>query len=201
MGDLRSSICPDCGKAHSALEDCRDYVLAPTPVGPVWDGTRWSDDDPKTDAEKHAYCMRRTGHCATYLSPNLYALGERDGHDMRPYVKTQPLPRPMSGGHGEVMHRIDHLMPTGDEMRTEITRKIEAGEPLGARPRCLDQGRRVRQWQPHARPRVQQDRAERQAEVALSRRRQEISRRSSDLSWQRRGVHVRQKRQLCSVLR
>lgn len=31
MGDLRTGICPECGKAHGSLDDCRDYVLAPSP--------------------------------------------------------------------------------------------------------------------------------------------------------------------------
>lgn len=31
MTELRTGICPQCGKFHSALEDCRDYVLAPDP--------------------------------------------------------------------------------------------------------------------------------------------------------------------------
>jgi len=29
-------------------------------------------------------------------------------------------------------HVIDHKMPTGDEMRAEMQRKLDAGEPLGA---------------------------------------------------------------------
>lgn len=66
---------------------------------PTWDAAaqRWSDDDPKTDAEKHAYCIRREGHCATYLSPSLYAAAETIGEDMRRYVKNQPLPAIKSG--------------------------------------------------------------------------------------------------------
>lgn len=31
MGDLRNTTCPECGKTHSEIEDCRDYVLAPEP--------------------------------------------------------------------------------------------------------------------------------------------------------------------------
>lgn len=31
MGDLRNATCPKCGKIHSSLESCDDYVLAPTP--------------------------------------------------------------------------------------------------------------------------------------------------------------------------
>jgi len=40
---------------------------------PTWDGYRWSDDDPITDKEKHAYCRRRRGVCATFISASLYA--------------------------------------------------------------------------------------------------------------------------------
>jgi hypothetical protein len=92
MTDLRTGICPQCGKAHNELEDCRDYVLAP--VVHTWDETtkRWDDDDPKTDTEKHNFCLRRSGCPATYVPPNLYAAMEREHYDMRWYVITKPMP-------------------------------------------------------------------------------------------------------------
>lgn len=76
----------------------RQPVMVTLPE-PVWDeaAQRWSDDDPKTDEEKHAYCIRREGHCATYLSPSLYAAAETIGEDMRRYVQVQPLPAIKSG--------------------------------------------------------------------------------------------------------
>lgn len=60
---------------------------------PTWDGTRWSDDDPKTDDEKHAFCKHRTGDYATILPRSLYEAMEREGKtDMRWYVINKPLP-------------------------------------------------------------------------------------------------------------
>lgn len=48
---------------------------------------RWSDDDPKTDAEKHAFCRRRTGSPATIAPPQLYDRMAMLGCDMRWYVR------------------------------------------------------------------------------------------------------------------
>jgi hypothetical protein len=129
MNELRTGICPRCGKFHGDLDDCRDYVLASDPVGRleiehklptseqmrkvvkdklargeslgashvrhVWDAKKkeWDDDHPVTDEEKHAYCIRRTGFCATFLSPALYAEAEREGtFDMRRFVMQRSMP-------------------------------------------------------------------------------------------------------------
>jgi hypothetical protein len=35
MTELRTGICPRCGKFHGDLDDCRDYVLAVDPVGRI----------------------------------------------------------------------------------------------------------------------------------------------------------------------
>lgn len=58
---------------------------------PTWDGTRWSDDAPITDAEKHAFCQRRFGHDAFFCSANLYAAAEKAGVDMRMWVVNKPI--------------------------------------------------------------------------------------------------------------
>lgn len=63
---------------------------------------RMSDDCPVTDAEKHAYCNRHWGHCATYISPTLYDAAEALGRDMRGFVKTQPLPRASVTASGRI---------------------------------------------------------------------------------------------------
>jgi hypothetical protein len=63
-----------------------------------FDGTRWSDDDPKTDREKHEFCRRRTGVCATFLSPSLYAKAESLGYDMRNFVINKSIPVVLSPG-------------------------------------------------------------------------------------------------------
>ena len=46
-----------------------------------------------TDAEKHEWCLRRTGHPAVFLPPSLYDAAERAGCDMRLYVRTRLIPR------------------------------------------------------------------------------------------------------------
>ncbi len=60
----------------------------------TWDETtqRWSDDDPKTDDEKHAFCIRRRGYYATFLTPSMYKMAEETGQDMRWYVINKPIP-------------------------------------------------------------------------------------------------------------
>jgi hypothetical protein len=47
--------------------------------------------DPVTDEEKHAWCMKRTGCGAGFLSPSMYAAAERNGNDMRQYVIQKPI--------------------------------------------------------------------------------------------------------------
>lgn len=61
---------------------------------PTWDGERWSDDDPKTDDEKHAFCKFRTGYCATFVPCSLYEQAQRSGViDMRWFVPVRPMPK------------------------------------------------------------------------------------------------------------
>ena len=48
--------------------------------------------DPVTDEEKHAWCKKRTGLGAIFLTPSMYAAVEREGMDMRMYVIQQPMP-------------------------------------------------------------------------------------------------------------
>jgi hypothetical protein len=45
-----------------------------------------------TDDEKHAWCKERTGHCAGFVSPSLYAAAEKAGYDMRWFVISKPMP-------------------------------------------------------------------------------------------------------------
>jgi hypothetical protein len=45
-----------------------------------------------TDREKHDYCFKRSGRAATFLPPSLYEEAERQGYDMRWYVKQQLTP-------------------------------------------------------------------------------------------------------------
>lgn len=50
-------------------------------------------DNPKTDDEKHAFCLLRSGHHATILPRSLYEAMEREGKtDMRWFVINKPLP-------------------------------------------------------------------------------------------------------------
>jgi hypothetical protein len=94
---------------------------------PTWDGERWSDDNPVTDEEKHAYCQRRWSTTAVFLTPSQYAAAERAGADMRPYVINKPMP--ISPG---TVFTIEHKLPSSAEMRAAIQRQIDNGEPLGA---------------------------------------------------------------------
>ena len=64
----------------------------------TWNGKRWSDDNPVTDEEKHAFCKRRWGVCAVFLPPTLYAAAEQTGFDMRRFVIDKPIPLGASGG-------------------------------------------------------------------------------------------------------
>lgn len=52
-----------------------------------------NNPDPVTDKEKHAWCRKRTGSCATILPPVLYDRMENENHDMRWFVKSKPVPR------------------------------------------------------------------------------------------------------------
>lgn len=63
MGDLRSGICPDCGKAHGTLDDCRDYVLAPDPAAPVeyWLSIMFRSNE-------HPWCNDHYNHYPKYVS-------------------------------------------------------------------------------------------------------------------------------------
>jgi hypothetical protein len=110
-----------------------------------FDGTRWSDDDPKTDREKHEFCRRRTGVCATFLSPSLYAKAESLGYDMRNFVINKSIPVVLSPGevsldNGKTWYQaphgatftVEHKMPTNEERRAELQRKLDNGELLGA---------------------------------------------------------------------
>jgi hypothetical protein len=60
----------------------------------VWDDKKkvWSDDHPVTDEEKHAFCIRRWGFCATFITAALYEQAEREGIDMRRFVIQRPMP-------------------------------------------------------------------------------------------------------------
>jgi hypothetical protein len=81
---------------------------------------------PMTDDEKHAFCKERTGFHAVFLTQAMYDAGEHAGADMRYYVVQKPM-----ATHGERL-TIEHKLPTGEEMRAEMQRKLDAGELLGA---------------------------------------------------------------------
>ena len=49
-------------------------------------------DKPVTDEQKHAWCKKRTGLGAIFLTPSMYAAVEREGMDMRMYVIQKPMP-------------------------------------------------------------------------------------------------------------
>lgn len=49
-------------------------------------------DSPVTDEQKHAWCFKRTGFYAVFLSPSMYAALERKGIDMRHYVINKMMP-------------------------------------------------------------------------------------------------------------
>jgi hypothetical protein len=51
------------------------------------------DSNPVTDAEKHAYCIRRRGVCATFVTASMYAAAEKAGFDMRDFVIRKFIPR------------------------------------------------------------------------------------------------------------
>lgn len=82
-----------------------------------------------TDAEKHAWCKKRTGFCATFVSPVLYAAAEQAGYDMRWYVVTKPMPT-LPGNHGRYV--VEHKMRSSAEMRAATQAQLAAGLPLGA---------------------------------------------------------------------
>lgn len=79
-----------------------------------------------TDEEKHAFCKERNCMGPVFVGPLLYAELERMGYDMRWYVIQRMMPI-----HGERL-TIEHKLPTGEEMRAEMQRKLDAGELLGA---------------------------------------------------------------------
>jgi hypothetical protein len=90
----------------------------------TWDGTRWSDDDPKTDEEKHVFCQRRWGCNATFISAILYAMLEKQGnYDMRQFVINKPVP--------QSPYLVEHKLPTSAQMRAAMDAQIKAGLPLG----------------------------------------------------------------------
>lgn len=74
---------------HSWLGPSDPAVPAST-----WDEatSRWSDDDPKTDEEKHLFCRRRTGVCATFIPQAMYDRAAALDCDMRWYVPNRPMP-------------------------------------------------------------------------------------------------------------
>lgn len=88
----------------------REKSLTPwlrSPAEPVvpaatWDEAtqRWSDDDPKTDEEKHLFCRRRTSVCATFIPQAMFDKATALGCDMRWYVPNRPMP--ITRGPGEV---------------------------------------------------------------------------------------------------
>lgn len=53
--------------------------------------------DPVTDEEKHAWCKKRTGLGAIFLTPSMYAAVEREGMDMRRFVIQKPMPEEPMG--------------------------------------------------------------------------------------------------------
>ena len=61
-------------------------------------------DSPVTDEQKHAWCKRRTGLGAIFLTPSMYAAVEREGMDMRMYVIQKPMPEAKPDPY-EPMHR------------------------------------------------------------------------------------------------
>jgi hypothetical protein len=44
-----------------------------------------------TNAEKHEWCQKRGYPSAVFLPPSLYDKAEKEGYDMRWYVKQQPI--------------------------------------------------------------------------------------------------------------
>lgn len=45
-----------------------------------------------TDAEKHEWCRKRGYPSAVFLPPSLFDAAEKEGHDMRWFVKQRPIP-------------------------------------------------------------------------------------------------------------
>lgn len=113
MTHRENSLTPHLGPAH------------PDVTPNVWDEVagRWSDDDPQTDREKHDFCLRRTGACATFLPPAMYDRAAALDCDMRWFVKQQPIPTTIT---------IEHKLPTSAQMRDRVKADFDAGRPLGA---------------------------------------------------------------------
>lgn len=62
-----------------------------------------------TDEEKHAWCKERTGLCAGFISPSLYAAAEAAGYDMRWFVINKPIPKGFERGS---LNGYDCLVPS-----------------------------------------------------------------------------------------
>lgn len=55
--------------------------------------------DVMSDEEKHADCIKRTGNPATFVAPSLYDKIEREGGDMRYFVKQKLIPTDQGAFH------------------------------------------------------------------------------------------------------
>lgn len=84
-----------------------------------------------SDEDKHAICLIRTGHPCTPLPPKMYDDAVRQGCDMANFVKNKPMPTDPGGRNLHGVYAMEHKMPTSEQMRAEMQRKIDAGEPLG----------------------------------------------------------------------
>jgi hypothetical protein len=51
-----------------------------------------SDEQLTTDDEKHAFCRQRGYPSAVFVPSSLYDAAEKQGIDMRYYVKQRPIP-------------------------------------------------------------------------------------------------------------
>lgn len=96
---------------------------------PTWDGERWSDDNPITDEEKHAYCMRRRGVCATFIGEFLYKEAERAGFDMRDFVITKPIPIPPGNVYDRDGKIIGSIM-TEEQMKNQYRPLKPSDKPM-----------------------------------------------------------------------
>lgn len=107
-------------------------------LDPVWDATtkRWSDDEPRTDAEKHAFCKRRTGVEATYINQAQFDHFKREGVDMRYYVVIKPIP----DGIG-----IVKFVGTNDIGPAPSSMTVQ-GEITGRFDGCFHRGHRVKKF-------------------------------------------------------
>lgn len=88
-----------------------------------------------TDEEKHAFCKRRTGFCATFVSPVIYAAAEKAGYDMRWYVINKPVPYSKitaAGEYAEIKHDY-HGTPYVRDRRPKCIKDVCGGKDA----RCL----------------------------------------------------------------